>query len=119
MRRTLAVLLAALPAALGLLCTSCYGDPDSFIVAKAKYDCIRLAECNRSFFEDAYNGDMAECRQEVEDGLDSARDLLEALNQDYDQDEGQECISVSRSLKHDCSNNADDDIADACDRVYH
>ena len=95
----------------------CYGDSDSFIVAKAKQDCVRLAECNRSFFEDAYDGDMARCQEQQEELQDAFRDLAEVLA-DYDPEEGKKCVSVSRSLRKDCSNAADDDIADACDRVY-
>ena len=110
-------IVAALLALFSL--SGCYNDADSFIVAKAKHDCIRFAECNAALFEDIYGGNMDECRVKQEDLLDGIRDIAEGLGGEYDPAEGKECMAATRSLKRDCSNGADDEIGDACDRVYH
>ena len=99
-----------------LLLSGCYGDAESFIVAKAKQDCKRLASCNASFFEDAYDGDMNECRAAQEDIVEAAYDLLNIFG-DYDPEEGRKCVSATRANRNDCSDAGDDEISDSCDRV--
>ena len=99
-----------------LLLGGCYGDVDSFIVAKAKQDCKRLASCNASFFEDAYDGDLNECRATQEDIVEGVYDFVNLFG-DYDPDEGRKCVSATRSARNDCSDAGDDEVQDACDRV--
>ena len=110
-------LLVALPllASLGLPLTGCYNDLDSFVVAKAKQDCRRMRECDRAAFDDNHRGEMGECRSDLEDLYFDAADVAEALGWEYDPDGGKECIQVSRKLHNDCSDEADADIAEACD----
>jgi hypothetical protein len=95
----------------------CYGDVESFAHASAKQSCKRLRECDRSHFESEYRGDMGYCRDDVESDVLAAADSLEALGWEYDQDAGQACIETQRDLRNDCSSDASDAIADACNDV--
>lgn len=106
---------ATLLVGLSLPLSGCYNDVDSFVVAKAKQDCKRMRECNRTQFEDNHHGDMGECRSELEDLYFDAVELAETLGLEYDPDAGKECIAVSRDLRNDCSDGASADIAEACD----
>ncbi len=99
-----------------LLLSGCYNEPDSFIVAKAKQDCKRLASCNASFFSDAYDDDMNECRAAQEDIVEAFYEFSELFGE-YDPEEARKCVSATRAARNDCSDAGDDDVADACDRV--
>jgi len=97
--------------------TGCYGDVESYVPASAKQHCKRLRECDRGTFDDRYGGDLRECRDEVEQDLFDAADLLEDIGWEYDPDAGKACIEVQRDLRNDCSTDADADIAAVCDDV--
>ncbi len=106
-----------LSTALVLLLSGCYSDVDSFVVAKAKQDCKRLASCNASFFSDVYDDDLDKCRATEEDALQTGIDILEAFGREYDPEQGRTCVSATRAARNDCSSGGDDDVFDACDRV--
>jgi len=106
-----------LSTALVLLLSGCYSDVDSFIVAKAKQDCKRLASCNASFFSDAYDDDLDKCREDGEDLLQAIYDIGDAFGGEYDPEQGRTCVSATRKARNDCSAGGDDDVRDACDRV--
>ncbi len=107
-----------LSTALVLLLSGCYSDVDSFVVAKAKQDCKRLASCNASFFSDLYDDDLDECRSNTEDNLQTGFDILEVFGREYDPKQGRTCVSATRHARNDCSAGGDDDVFDACDRVF-
>lgn len=106
-----------LTTALVLLLSGCYSDVDSFVVAKAKQDCKRFANCNASLFADLYDDDLNECRASTEDLLQTGIDIAEAFGQEYDPKQGRSCVSATRAARNDCSSGGDDDVFDACDRV--
>lgn len=97
-----------------LLSSGCYSDVESFATAKAKQDCKRIQECNRSRFVDDFNDDMSRCREDIEDLILDAADIAEAIGWDYDADSGRECVKASRQLRKDCSDDASEEIADVC-----
>jgi hypothetical protein len=98
------------------LSVGCYNDSDSFIEASAKFSCVRLDECDRSAFEDRYNGDMAACRIDYEDKLEDVYDFIGGVCE-YVPEEGKKCISTQRAYKRDCSSTADNAINNDCDKV--
>lgn len=98
--------------------TGCYGNADSFITTKAKLDCKRIKECDRSRYDDAFNGDMGRCRDDIEDTLQDLNNIAELANCEYDPDEGRLCIKTSRALKKTCGSDADRDILDDCEEVF-
>lgn len=112
------VLIASVSILLSLPVGGCYDNVETFAKRAAKHNCKRVRECQKSQFEDQYNGDLGRCRDEqYTDFLDLHDNLLGELC-DYVPDEARECATTIRSYKKDCSDEADDDIADACDRVY-
>ncbi len=111
------LVLTAFPLVLIAL-SGCYGDKESFAKAAAKQSCKRLAECNRSVFDNQYKGDMDRCSDDVRTDLLDGFDALEALGCDYDPDQGRECIKVAKQLNNECSTDSDQDIGDACEEVF-
>lgn len=106
--------------ALALPAAGCYSDLDGYVRAAAKQSCKRQKRCSRRAFDEQHNGDMGRCRDDAEEGLYDAADLLEAGGWEYDQDSGQKCIAAYREFRYDCSADADRDIADDCaDVVSH
>ncbi|MCA9634824.1 MAG: hypothetical protein KC420_02185 [Myxococcales bacterium] len=101
-----------------LLVGACYNDEGDYIVARAKYQCIRISECDGTTFANFYDGNMDKCRADFEDFFTKADDLADVLF-DYDPDEAKECIKAARKNKTTCGAGADDEISDACDRVFH
>jgi sugar phosphate isomerase/epimerase len=113
-------LLAALPllVSLSLPLSGCYGDVESFAKKAAKHSCKRLRECDQTVFDEEYGGDLERCRDsQYTDFLDAA-DLAEELGCDYVSDEAKQCDATIRDLKNECGDEADQDIADACEEVY-
>lgn len=100
-----------------MVATGCYGNVDAFIEKKAKLDCKRVEECDRSTFENAYNGDQDRCRSDTETLLHGLNDIFDAAGCEYDPDEGRLCIKTSRQLKKTCGSDADQDIVDDCEEV--
>lgn len=100
-----------------LLACGCYGDVESFVIAKAKQDCKRERYCFRASFVNNHDDDMSECRDDQEDFYFDAVDVAEAVGWEYDPDAGAECVQVSRQLRRDCSHDADEEIGDACREV--
>lgn len=114
--RPLRVVLAVSLVGLPLGSSACYSNVDSFAQRAAKLYCKRLEECNKSFFEDVYDGDIDKCREEYEDSL---LDVYNDLECEYDAEEGRACISEAYSSRKDCSDGADNAINDACEDVYY
>lgn len=113
-------LLLALPllASLSLPLSGCYSDVESFAKQASKHSCKRLRECDKAQFDDEYGGDLARCKDDsYTDFLDIA-DIAEAAGCDYVPDQARECDKAIRSLKNDCSDEADQDIGDACEEIY-
>ncbi|MCX4245740.1 hypothetical protein [Paraliomyxa miuraensis] len=100
------------------LLSGCYGDVESFAKTTAKHSCKRLAECQRADFEDRYGGDLERCRDETYTDFLNAYDIAQDFNCEYDPDEGKACGSTIKSLRGDCSDEADQDINDACEEIF-
>ena len=100
--------------ALTVLLSGCYSTVDSYVPALAKQHCKRLEECNQTLFDEAYGGDLRECRDQREDDLYMAADDLEMTSWEYDKHAGRDCIKAYRDRKGDCSVGADLEIADLC-----
>lgn len=113
-------LLLALPllAALALPLSGCYSDPEAFAKTAAKHSCKRLRECDKTRFDDEYGGDLGRCKDDAYTDFLDIGDGLEALGCDYDPDGAAECDKAIRQAKSECSSDADQDIADACEEVY-
>ncbi|MCA9712068.1 MAG: hypothetical protein KDK70_39900 [Myxococcales bacterium] len=104
---------------LSLPLCGCFANVEHFADKAAKHSCKRLRECRKADFEERYDGDLARCRDDqYTDFLDFHDNVLEELHCEYIPDEARECVSVMRAVNKDCSEAADDDISDACDRVY-
>ena len=97
--------------------TGCYGDSDAFIRRAAKLDCVRVRECSKGAFEDAFDGDMSKCRDFVEAEAHAAFGDAEAFGCHYDEDEGRQCIHAAYLNRKDCSDDATAEIFNACQRV--
>lgn len=96
----------------------CYGNIDSFSKRAAALSCKRTKECDGQVFEDQYKGDMGRCKDDVEDAYHDQFDpLIDDQGCDYDPKEGRKCIHTANKLKKDCSDDADQDIADDCAEV--
>ncbi len=115
MNRRAAALLTGLSF---LLLPGCYADVESFAVASAKQECKRLKKCNLTAFIERHDEDMGQCRSDLEERNLNTADTLELGGWEYDQDAGQECVSVQRELRSDCSNDATEDINRACDDLF-
>jgi hypothetical protein len=114
------VLLVALPllASLALPLSGCYSDVESFAKVAAKHGCKRLRECDKARFDDEYDGDLGRCKDDAYTDYLDLNDMLETLGCDYSPDGAQDCDKMIRSLKTDCSDDADQDIVDACEDAY-
>ena len=97
-----------------LTCTACYSQPDGFITAVAKHTCKRTRECNQSFFDNEYGGDMGACREDREEFAVGIFDAAENLDCEYIPEEGRECIAALRENRTDCSSDADEEILREC-----
>jgi hypothetical protein len=91
----------------------CYGTADSFIRRISKLSCVNLRECDGDAFEEAFDGEMDECRDESEDVLHEISDGCE-----YDADQGRECIHTAYKHRKDCDPEADQDISNDCAGVF-
>lgn len=113
-------LLLALPllASLAVPLTGCYSDVEAFAKKAAKHSCQRLRECDKTRFDDEYGGDLGRCRDDAYTDFLDLGDGLEALGCDYDPDGAAECDKAIRQAKSDCSDEADQDIVDACEEIY-
>lgn len=114
--RRLAPSLVALPllSALALPLSGCYADIESFAEKGAKHWCTRLENCNRSAFEDLYDGDMERCRSDVHEAILDFDDTKEDLGCTYDAEDGKRCIQSARKVRNDCSDDADALMLDDC-----
>lgn len=97
------------------LAAGCYGDEESFCERSAKLDCVRLEECNKSAYENRYDGNMDDCRDDIEAACEDAFALGELLDCDYDPPGGRDCIHAKYSNRRECDSDADDEISDECD----
>lgn len=113
-------LLLALPllASLSLPLSGCYSDVESFAKQAAKHGCKRLRECDKSRFDDEYDGDLGRCKDDAYTDYLDVNDTLEALGCDYAPDGAADCDKAIRQRKTDCSDEADQDILDACEDAY-
>lgn len=107
----------AVVTSLVVLYAGCYADTDSYVPALAKQSCKRQKRCDNGDFVDQHNGDMGRCRDDVEDDLFELEDLLLRGGWEYDQDAGQKCIATMKDFRTDCSDDADREIAEACNDV--
>lgn len=113
-------LLLALPllASLSLPLSGCYSDAESFAKTASKHSCQRLRECDKAQFDEEYGGDLGRCKDESYTDFLDINDVAEEAGCDYVPDQAKECDKAIRSAKTDCSDAADQDIADACEEVY-
>lgn len=115
--------MSKLRTSLGLvICASllggCYGNVDAFAKRAAALSCKRTKNCDGSAFDELYKGDMGRCKDDVEDNLHDQLDpLIDDAGCDYDAKEGRLCIKTANKLKNECSDDADQDIADDCAEV--
>lgn len=105
---------ATLLVGLSLPSSGCYSDVETFAKRGAKHWCHRLEECYRATFEDAYDGDMERCRNEVEESLLDFDDAQADLGCEYEPDDAKQCVETARSIKSDCSDEADQLMVDDC-----
>lgn len=112
--RTALLFSVPLLATLCLPLTGCYGNPEAFAKNASKPFCKRVRECDRSLFEEEYGGDLDRCEDETYTDFLDYNDLLEDIGCDYDPGDGRHCGATIRSLKNDCSRDADQEITDAC-----
>ena len=112
-------LVASVSILLSLPVGGCYDNVETFAKRAAKHGCKRMRECEQADFDDQYGGDLGRCRDErYTDFLNVHDNFLDEIGCDYVPDEAQECVATVRGNRNECSEAADDDIADACDRVY-
>lgn len=112
--RRLAPSLIALPLLSALALPGCYGNPESFAKKAAKLYCERYEVCYRANFDDQYDGDVAECRDDVFDHVTDYDELQSDNGCEYDRDRGQRCIKTMRDIRDDCSDNADERFYEDC-----
>jgi hypothetical protein len=98
--------------------SGCYGNVEYYAEKAAKHSCKRQRECQQADFERQWDGDLARCRDESAEFLLDADDVATDLGCEYVPEEARECVAVIRSARKDCTPEANDDIADACDRIY-
>lgn len=101
-------------ASLSLPLAGCYADVESASKRGAKHVCKRMHECDRSQFDNEYNGDFGRCRDDKYTEYLDAHDAWEDLGCDYDPDDAKTCVETIKALTTDCSNDADREILDAC-----
>ena len=101
-----------------VLTTGCTGTPEQFAKTAARLECKRSKECDKSFFDEEYGGDLGRCKGDREDFWLDLNDELDDIGCDYDKDEAKKCVKAVRSNKNDCSDDADEDIADECAEVW-
>jgi hypothetical protein len=109
-------LLFAGALALGIS-AGCYSSEESFIERASKLECVRQRECNKSAFENQFDGDMDECRQAHEDVWELAFDIGDFAGCDYEPPGGRECIHAKFYNRTECGADATDEINDACDQL--
>lgn len=95
----------------------CYGTPNAFAHRLAKLQCVNAKECQPDSFDAAFDS-VSDCRDEVEDNLQSSFDDLEDNGCEYIAEKGRECIHEAYRQRKDCGGGAATDVAEACDAVF-
>lgn len=82
-----------------VLFTGCFlvVDEDTYPAQYASVACARARECDRGAFESAYDDDMTECTDDLEDFSEDAAELWDALDCDFDEDEARGCLEDMQS----------------------
>ena len=104
---------------LGLSLTpGCAIEVENFVKSAAAVSCRRTRECNRTYFDQEYGGDLGTCKDTLRDELRELADNAADAGCEYIPKGGRRCLRSGRKNKSNCGFDADQQVTDDCAGVF-